>query len=415
MRYSVNVRDKVYNFNLRHNKILYDYCSSYGGDTVKKVLIFSPIFYPDIGGPAIQGRYLAELLSKNGYEVVILKYGATGNVNLGVNIRIRSLSWKGQSKIGRILKWIISPAYALFFVIREKPSLYIANSVFMPGMIFGLVFRLFGIPTIIKFAGDWVSENLEFNKNNPISYRDVYKFSMISMLLFNIEKFFLKKFTKIWVISDFRARNVIDIVGNANTIWIQRNFHDLPSINEQKIMSKCLVLFSANRLVKHKRIDQILESLAQIKNQNFIYIVCGSGPEMKSLQIYSKKLDLQKKVFFLGEVGGDLLKTIMGLADVYVSWSAEEGAPNVFIEAMNSGLAIVTANVGGIPEMFENAHSALLLNPNSLADLESAILNLINNRAQLEFLQESSRNEVFKYRLEYNESYVLNMFDTLVV
>jgi glycosyltransferase involved in cell wall biosynthesis len=180
-------------------------------------------------------------------------------------------------------------------------------------------------------------------------------------------------------------------------------------------MSKCLVLFSANRLVKHKRIDQILESLAQIKNQDFIYIVCGSGPEMKSLQTYVKKLGLQEKVFFLGEVGGDLLKTIMDLADVYVSWSAEEGAPNVFIEAMNSGLAVVTANVGGIPEMFDNANSALLLNPNSLVDLESAILNLINNRAQLEFLQESSRNEVFKYRLEYNESYVLNMFDTLVV
>lgn len=380
---------------------------------MKKILIFSPIFFPDIGGPAVQGKYLVELLAAHNYEILVLKYGPIQSSNFPRNVRVVSLNWGGDSNFLRIARWLISPFYALYFLIREKPDIYLANSVFMPGMIFGYVFKFFRIPTVIKFAGDWVSESLGSNDNNAIDYESVYSRSMWTKLLLRVEVFFLERFTKIWVISKYRAENVKSILGNHNGIWEQRNFHNLSNVNVPKITSQTLVFCSASRLVKHKRLDQIISGLSCIKDFDFVFIICGDGPESQNLKDITISHQMQNRIFFPGNIGEELLSQIMQLSDVYISWSAEEGAPNVFIEAMNSGLAIVSAEVGGISEMFDSPDSAVLVNPNKLDDLEVQLIQLLNDRGRVLDLQHRSAVEVQKFLLKENEESFLVLFQSL--
>jgi hypothetical protein len=62
-----------------------------------RVLIYSPIFYPDIGGPAVQARFLTELLDENGFEVFVLKYSKNNYENS--KIKVISLNWNPNPNI----------------------------------------------------------------------------------------------------------------------------------------------------------------------------------------------------------------------------------------------------------------------------------------------------------------------------
>jgi glycosyltransferase involved in cell wall biosynthesis len=380
---------------------------------MRKIIIFSPIFYPDIGGPAVQGKYLAELLANNGYKVTVIKYNSSFSDYLHKNITIISLNWNSTSRYLRIARWLVSPFYALYFLIKIRPNLFLSNSVFLSGMIFGLIYKLFRIPTIIKFAGDWVSESTNLSKSVSINYQEVYKYSFYTRLMFFIQKFFLQQFSVIWVISEYRAKNVHYITNDYSKIWVQNNFHNLPFTTVGKVKSDCLVFLTASRLVPHKRIDLILQAFQSINLENYIFIICGGGQELEKLKTISNKFDKKNKVFYVGEVGSDLLHEIFTISDIYISWSAEEGAPNVFIEAMNSGLGIVSSNVGGVSEMFVHENSKILLDPESVYDLKKTIESLISDRLLVSNLQNNSRKEFIKFSLEENKIKVLKKFDSL--
>ena len=163
----------------------------------QKILLFSPIFYPDTGGPAIQGKFLAEMLHQNGFEVYVIKFGPNDLINSGLNII--SLNWfPNPSFIERLYRWFIGPIIGSFYLLKIRPNLVIVNSVFWNGMIMGLICRLVRIPTILKFAGDWVFENLTTHKKYKVNFEEIYTENLINKLLFRLEKYFLSKFDVIW-------------------------------------------------------------------------------------------------------------------------------------------------------------------------------------------------------------------------
>jgi glycosyltransferase involved in cell wall biosynthesis len=380
---------------------------------MRNILIFSPIFYPDIGGPAVQGKFLAELLAENGYSVTVIKYNSNIIRFENRNIKVVSLGWDSTSRFRRIFRWIVSPILAIFFMIKFRPQVYLSNSVFFTGMLFGAIYRLFGISTMIKFAGDWVSESTNSTKDSRINFEDVYKKSYLTKTLLRIEKYMLSTFSCIWVISEHRAENVFRIIGSSSNIWTQRNFHRLPLFSGIKNESKALVVCTASRLIPHKRLDQVLKCISELNSDKLVLIICGEGPESDKLKNYRFELNLENKVFILGAISTTLLYKVFEISDLYLSWSSEEGAPNVFIEAMNFELGIVSADVGGISEMFEKDNSALLLDPDNIDALKDCLEDLILHRDKVKLLQKSSKEECLKFTLEYNAQKVLEKFNTL--
>jgi glycosyltransferase involved in cell wall biosynthesis len=380
---------------------------------MRNVLIFSPIFYPDIGGPAVQGKFLAELLAENGYSVTIIKYASNVIKFENSNIKVVSLGWDSTSNFRRMFRWVISPFLAIFFMIKFRPHVYLSNSVFFTGMMFGAIYRLFGVSTMIKFAGDWVSESTNSSKANRINFDDVYSRSFLTRTLFKVQKYFLSTFSCIWVISEHRAESVLRIIGGSPNIWIQRNFHRLPVYSSKKKESKVLVACTASRLIPHKRLDQVLKCIADLNSDKMILIICGEGPESDKLKNYCSELKLENKVFLLGAISTSLLYKVFEISDVYLSWSSEEGAPNVFIEAMNFELGIVSADVGGISQMFKQDDSALLLDPDDTNTLRASLEDLILHRDKVRSLQKSAKKEYLRFTLEYNSQAVLEKFNSL--
>jgi glycosyltransferase involved in cell wall biosynthesis len=382
---------------------------------IPSILIYSPIYYPDIGGPAVQAKFLTEMLSENGFKVFVIKYNNL--VDFNPNINVISLNWNSSPHIfTRIFRWFIGPLISLYYLIRLRPSLVLINSVFWNGMFMGLFCRFFRIPTILKFTGDWVFESTSNLKKTTVELEKIYNNNLINLFLFQVERFFVRQFTVVWVISEFRKQNVLNLTRKPK-IWLQNNFHDLPTVasSSRSRFKDPLVFVTTARLIPHKRIDAIISTLSRFP-AGYKFIIIGEGSELIALQQQVMRLNLSRNIFFVGKVTNELLYEILTLSSAFISWSSEEGAPNSFIEALNFGLPIISANVGGIPEMFaEGSKSAQLLEPDDPNSLYNCIARLMRTPESLLEMSIHATNDSSKFSKSNNQQNFLKLISELVV
>jgi len=98
------------------------------------------------------------------------------------------------------------------------------------------------------------------------------------------------------------------------------------------------------------------------------------------------KLGIMDKVQFVGGVKKDEIPGLMAKDDIFISTTNIDNTPVSVIEAMASGLCIVSTNVGGIPYLLEHERDALLVPPNdpqAMADAVEQILKDPNLAARL--------------------------------
>ena len=107
-------------------------------------------------------------------------------------------------------------------------------------------------------------------------------------------------------------------------------------------------------------------------------MLIGDGEERKNLERLSKELGLEKEIIFLGKIFHDKLPKYYHVADIFVLPSLYESFGIVFLEAMASGLPIISTNVAAIPEVV-NKKVGILVRPKNVEELTEAILTLIKN------------------------------------
>ena len=383
-------------------------------DSRKSIFIYSPIYFPDIGGPAVQAKFLVDLLVENNFKVTVLKYSNTSSPES--KAKIISLNWHPNPKlIRRIFRWFVGPILSIYYLLKFRPSVVLINSVFWNGMIMGLICKFFKIPCVLKFTGDWVFESTKSRTNVAVNLEDIYESSFVTKVLKFIEKKLISNFTTIWVISKFRYVNVLSLTDKPQ-IWLQSNFHDLPK-HEVSIKSRFqspLIFITCSRVIPHKRIDKIIRVFSKLIGDSRLIII-GEGSELNSLKELAIKLKVENKVFFLGKVSEELVYFLLSHASAYLSWSAEEGAPNSFIEAMNFGLPIISASVGGIAEMFTaNSIAAKLLHPEKPICLENFLNQIIASPSLLEEMSIDALKESEKFTKEKNKNNFIKLFSNLI-
>ena len=123
--------------------------------------------------------------------------------------------------------------------------------------------------------------------------------------------------------------------------------------------------------------------------ESLLYLI-GDGPELNKLQQIVRQKDLQDSIIFVGLT--DNVLEYMHNSDVFVLSSLYEGIPMTIIEAMGTGLPIVSTNVGGIPDMIVDKEEGLLvdLNPQSIA---AALKKIIDDKL---FREKIGRNAIIK-------------------
>ena len=158
---------------------------------------------------------------------------------------------------------------------------------------------------------------------------------------------------------------------------------------ELGILEDIPVLLSVGELIKRKNHETVLKALSQIKDKNFIYLICGRGVLMEYLKNLTKQLGLESKVKFLGfrKDIAEICKT----ADLFFFPSYQEGLPVALMEAMAAGLPIIASNVRGNRDLIEKEN---LFEPNDVKTLTSLI------EKQIELIRQKELRKVIYTNLE---------------
>jgi glycosyltransferase involved in cell wall biosynthesis len=88
-----------------------------------------------------------------------------------------------------------------------------------------------------------------------------------------------------------------------------------------------------------------------LKDKNNKCVVIGGGPELEEFKIKIKEMGLLSQIKTLGEVPNSKIQDYYSISDIFINPTYTEGFPRVLIEAMASGLPIVTTNAGGIKDI----------------------------------------------------------------
>jgi glycosyltransferase involved in cell wall biosynthesis len=118
-------------------------------------------------------------------------------------------------------------------------------------------------------------------------------------------------------------------------------------------------------------------------------LIVGEGKTAKDLVNLSKRLELEKSIFFLPTVMDT--RGVLLAMDLFVLPSLKEGLGLSLMEAMASGLAVIGSDVGGIKSLINHGHNGLLVKPADSRELARAILELLLDRDRADILGNNAR------------------------
>ncbi len=149
--------------------------------------------------------------------------------------------------------------------------------------------------------------------------------------------------------------------------------------------SSTLKILSVARLIDKKGIAYALESLALLEDEPFEYVIIGDGPLRGALEMQARSFGLMRKVRFLGWQDSGTIRRYLKDADIFMAPSVttesgdKEGIPVVLMEAMASGVPVVTTSNGAIRELVEDGRTGFLVPEKNAAALASKLRVLRQN------------------------------------
>lgn len=107
--------------------------------------------------------------------------------------------------------------------------------------------------------------------------------------------------------------------------------------------------------------------------------VAGSGPARSSLENMVDELGLRAVVTFAGRLDNERMAGLYRISDLILNPSRVDNMPNSLLEAMASGVPIVSTNAGGIPDMVEDGKTALLVPPGDAQAMATAAVRILDD------------------------------------
>lgn len=150
-------------------------------------------------------------------------------------------------------------------------------------------------------------------------------------------------------------------------------------------------ILSVGSLLPIKRWDRLLTMARELKRRKlrFMVQVAGDGPLRRTLEGQAQELHVADCLEFLGAVRD--IPTLLAEANFLVHTSDAEGCPNVVMEAMAAGRAVVATDAGDVRYLIENGVSGFVVSPGDDAALADRAAALLTDQLLCQSMGENAR------------------------
>jgi L-malate glycosyltransferase len=194
---------------------------------------------------------------------------------------------------------------------------------------------------------------------------------------------FMSKFNdKIIAVAQFMKKELIQKGVPEEKITVIYNGIKVPDIEiPPKYSRKEKIISIVGRLSAEKGHKFLFESLAKVKKDRPDLLwklnIIGDGILKQELIDFSNQLGIDGEINFKGFVNNMGAEYIN--SDIIVLSSENEAFPFVAIEALAYGKAVISTNVGGLPEVIRHNETGLLVSYGDIQALSDSIISLLEN------------------------------------
>jgi glycosyltransferase involved in cell wall biosynthesis len=207
-------------------------------------------------------------------------------------------------------------------------------------------------------------------------------------------------------------KSKIKIVYNGvDLAWLQ----DIDVKEDNFIENGRKIILTVARATKMKRHDLVLSAFEMIaKHDSEVSLVCiGTKDEWEPdwwehLQEVTRQSPFSSRIHWLGSV--DDVRPWYRRAYMSVLVSENESFGRVIVEAMASGVPVVAARSGGIPEIIRHQRDGLLVTPSDVEELGAALASLLRDQTLRERLIQSALRRAELFSLKTHVSKMVGLF-----
>lgn len=116
--------------------------------------------------------------------------------------------------------------------------------------------------------------------------------------------------------------------------------------------------------------------LSALRDIDIRCILVGDGQYRRELQEMARNLGISKRVEFRGLLPFSEIRPVYAGADLFVLPTLKEGSPLVILEAMASGLPIISSKVSGVVDAVVDGYNGFTVVPGDIIGLREKILTL---------------------------------------
>ena len=153
----------------------------------------------------------------------------------------------------------------------------------------------------------------------------------------------------------------------------------------ERPMRATVRILGVGRLIPRKGFETLIRAAAELTRRAvppFEAVVIGDGQERERLETLSERLQTQRVVRFIGSVPYEALPEQYADADLFALTSRAEGMPLAALEAMATGLPIVSTRAQGMEELVTDGENGRLFDAGDHMRLADLLERLLNNPAE---------------------------------
>lgn len=335
-----------------------------------------------VGGAQKIGSFVMNECNRNGYDVHVYSLSDEPfNVDLDHEVGINYLNYNYKSKI--------------MHKIEEIKGVYKHIKKINPDLV--IIFGSYTFPSLGALLSKKTIIGCE--RGDPYTYTKLRQ---------TINRKLYKKY-KFSVFQSEGARDYYNLDSKKTKIIINPCF--ISNINNKGVKDE---IVGAGRLTIDKGFDTLIKSFKQVKKEHPTYKlkIYGEGPYKQELEELVESLDMQNCVLFEGKVKN--LVNYFEFCKIFVLSSWFEGLPNTLIEAMSTGVPIVSTDCspGGARYLMKDGTVGGCIVPVKDVDaMAHAINKIINNYEKSRVLGELGRKRVNEFKPEKISAEWLDVID----
>jgi Glycosyltransferase len=359
-----------------------------------KILITSPVFPPDLGGPATYVPSLARYLVERGHQVTVVAF-CSDPAPSGWPFRVVSIPrcWMPLRYLRDFLAVWREARDADLVYINEHLALHVA-----------LAGRLRGKPLVMRVYvdGTWeISHRLGWHSDTITDYQQK-RYDWRITLLRRLQRMWWGWARRIISPSEF-MRDIVTGQGvpPSRCELIYNAYHGPLRYEPTREQARATLglpperklLLAICRLMIWKGVDGLIRALAQVPDDHHLY-VAGDGDELDNWTALAEQLGVSERVHFLGNVPHAQLMGWIRAADVFLLNSNYEGLSHTLLEVMWLGLPAAVSNVCGNAELITDRHNGRSFAPHDIEAIVDSVREILDQPERARLYAEHSREKV---------------------